>query len=516
LQSAWKEPKGYIAKYFDPGGPENLLNTHEQSAASPRPGEIAVTIKNGDSHQEIRYPISKDDHSTHRDSVVRKGDLASDFITYRFFFGFSHFRNSEKFNLWELFEQEILPFTTSTTTQPHTPLDWWRRIRTGEANPSRSRGLGGTYAYDEFEKNTHDFASVLTALVDAISDEAQKFYDKHFAGGDPSKVTFKLSVPKKQGTEIPAFPSYDRATNHFEPPVIEFGIQVGGKTIPKPQSHLNEAKMTQIALSVRFAASLVNLHDSELKLLVLDDLLVSLDMSNRMKVVEILISDPAFANYQKIILTHDLGFFREFRRIIGSDHSNWHFIRLNGSPTAAITGETDKTELQKAEEYLHGHSLEEAAIYLRKAAEETARRLREWTERRKLPPGEFFSLTENLRAARNKILEKIPAQLYDQVIKGIPPQHREHLVPAGDDDVDGLPGLDVGEKGMLKSKRKKLRTLLTVEHWKAMENVELIDEVLNTTDRVLNPGAHDGEAPLYEHEVQKARDLIVRLQSLDH
>ena len=83
---------------------------------------------------------------------------------------------------------------------------------------------------------------------------------------------------------------------------------------------LNEAKLTQFALSVRFAASLVNLHESDLKLLVLDDLLVSLDMSNRMKVVEILLSST-FDNYQKIILTHDLGFFREFCVNKGTNHS---------------------------------------------------------------------------------------------------------------------------------------------------------------------------------------------------
>ena len=85
--------------------------------------------------------------------------------------------------------------------------------------------------------------------------------------------------------------------------------------------------MTQLALSVRFAASSVNLHESDLKLLVLDDLLVSLDMSNRMKVVEILLSQ-SFANYQKIILTHDLGFFQEFRRMIGSNSPSWGFYRL--------------------------------------------------------------------------------------------------------------------------------------------------------------------------------------------
>jgi hypothetical protein len=80
--------------------------------------------------------------------------------------------------------------------------------------------------------------------------------------------------------------------------VIEFGVQLDGHTVTKPQSFLNEAKLTQLALSVRFAASLVNLHESDLKLLVLDDLLVSLDMSNRMQVVDILLSET-FAGYQK-------------------------------------------------------------------------------------------------------------------------------------------------------------------------------------------------------------------------
>lgn len=45
-----------------------------------------------------------------------------------------------------------------------------------------------------------------------------------------------------------------------------------------------------------------------------------------------------------------------------------------------------------------------------------------------------------------------------------------------------------------------------------MENVKLIDEVLDTTERVLNPGAHGGESPLYEHEVQKALHLICKLE----
>jgi hypothetical protein len=52
-------------------------------------------------------------------------------------------------------------------------------------------------------------------------------------------------------------------------------------------------------------------------------------MSNRMKVVEILLSET-FANYQKIILTHDFGLFREFHRTLGASHPEWHCIRLEG------------------------------------------------------------------------------------------------------------------------------------------------------------------------------------------
>ena len=45
-----------------------------------------------------------------------------------------------------------------------------------------------------------------------------------------------------------------------------------------------------------------------------------------------------------------------------------------------------------------------------------------------------------------------------------------------------------------------------------MENTKLIDEVLKTTERVLIPGAHGGDSPLYEREVQNALDLIAKLE----
>lgn len=504
LQSARKNPKGCIAKYFEPGGAENLLNIHEDAVA--KPGQIALTLRDIAAKIDTTYRISKADHSTHQQPAILKGDLASDFITYRFFFGFSDFKNSQKFNVWPLFEKEILPFCVSTGGK--VPVDCWNAIKSGVANPGGYSGYAGADAYQAFHSRTAEFAAMLPGIVDAISAEAQKFYDAHFAEGDPAPIKLKLGV-----TTLPVSTGGNQTSFQFTIPVVEFGIQVPGKpAITRPQSFLNEAKLTQLALCVRFAASLVNLRESDLKLLVLDDLLVSLDMSNRMKVVEILLSD-VFVGYQKIILTHELGFFREFRRKLGAGHANWCFLRLEGSAAGKIEGRHEKTELQKAEEYLHGHNLDEAAVCLRKAADDMAKRYREWTDGKKLPPGEFFSLTENLRAARQRLLEKLPTRLYARVLLGTPQAQRDHLMPASDADIDALTTVDVADRGRIKTARRHLRTLLKDDNWKVMENIRLIDEILDTTERVLNPGAHGGDAPLYPHEVQNALDLVAKLET---
>lgn len=503
LQSA-RKPRNGIAKYFDPANPQSLLNLHEQKEAAPKPGEITLTLRDTATRNDTTYHISQNDHGTFNQPAILKGDLASDFITYRFFFGFSHFRNSEKFDLWPLFEKEILPFCVSTGGQ--SPLDMWHRIKSGNPNPSNKARIAGANAHSSFKSNMQKFTDALSGIVDSISCEAQMFYERHFSAGDPAKVELKLAVT------IPLSATGKNQHNFFfTPPVIEFGVQIGGHLVRKPQSFLNEAKLTQLALSVRFAASLVNLHDSDLKLLVLDDLLVSLDMSNRMQVVEILLSE-SFANYQKIILTHELGFFREFRRRIGSNHAEWRFVRLQGSAAQNIEAKSEKSDLERAEDYLNGHDIEEAAMFLRKAAEDTAKRFREWVECKALPTGKFFSLTENLRAARNKLLQGIEASVYEEVLKGMPKEHRKLLVSDDDTDLDGNLALNQAEKGNLKSKRRDLREVLSHDGWAKMEAVEVVDRVLEMTERVLNPASHANITPLYDKEVYRAMKLIKRME----
>lgn len=503
LQSA-RKPTPAVSKYFDPASQQNLLNIHEQAESTPKPGEIALTMRETLTKIDTTYRINQSVHGTKKQPVIEKGDLASDFITYRFFFGFSDFRNSEKFNVWPLFEKEILPFCVSIGGK--VPLESWNAVKSGDPNPHNYSGYTGTDAYTSFKRNTDTFAAMLPGIVDSISVEAQHFYDQHFSADDPAKVTLKLGV-----TTEPTATGTNQQDFTFTKPEIEFGIQIGGDTINRPQTFLNEAKLTQLALSVRFAASLVNLHESDLKLLVLDDLLVSLDMSNRMKVVEILLSEQ-FANYQKIILTHDLGLFREFHRMIANDHSEWCFKKLQGNSKDGINIKEEKSPIEKAEDYLNGHDLEEAALQLRKSAEETAKSYRQFAMNETPRPGEFHTLTEDLKAARNHLEKQLPLTLYQKAINGIPEEHRDKLVSTTDADLDADSSLDAATRGKIKCQRNRLKQFLTQTGWRHIKTLETLDAVIRMKDRVLNPAAHWGDAPLYEAELRRALALISRLE----
>ncbi len=98
LQSATKN-EGEIAKYFTSNGSESLLNFYEQNEDTPATPKITATFRDTNTGNERTYSIGEEIHGTHRIPELLRGNQASDFITYRFFFGFSNFRNSENFNL---------------------------------------------------------------------------------------------------------------------------------------------------------------------------------------------------------------------------------------------------------------------------------------------------------------------------------------------------------------------------------------------------------------------------------
>jgi hypothetical protein len=140
---------------------------------------------------------------------------------------------------------------------------------------------------------------------------------------------------------------------------------------------LNEARLTVISLAMRLAIIEKRPSDAEVKILVLDDLMISLDMSNREKVLEVIFK-KYLSQYQVFILTHDKLFFEYIKMTINQKSSinDWTISEL-------YVGQDDKTKkeypliiecdlnyVKKAERYFKAKDYSTCSLYIRKELEQ--------------------------------------------------------------------------------------------------------------------------------------------------
>jgi len=87
---------------------------------------------------------------------------------------------------------------------------------------------------------------------------------------------------------------------------VNLEIEYFDKTREDYHNFLNEARLSALAMSIYFAIikkQFDKLEDNSLKILVLDDLLISLDMNNRLSLIDILKSE--FSDFQIFFFTHE-------------------------------------------------------------------------------------------------------------------------------------------------------------------------------------------------------------------
>lgn len=118
---------------------------------------------------------------------------------------------------------------------------------------------------------------------------------------------------------------------------------------------MNEARLTAIALAIRLSIldrrpTLPN----SARILVLDDLLLSLDMSHRDKVLDILLSPTFIDTYQILILTHDRAFYNMCKnRIQDRFEKGWIFKEMyqhqtdSGIPCPFVPEQSNYLDLAK-------------------------------------------------------------------------------------------------------------------------------------------------------------------------
>ena len=144
-----------------------------------------------------------------------------------------------------------------------------------------------------------------------------------------------------------------------------------------PQYFLNEARLSALALSIYLAGRLActpTATATALKLLVLDDVLIGLDHSNRLPVLDVL--NKKFADWQIVLLTHDRNWFDLARSHLSE--TAWNCVEIYEGDSAAkapipIVYPTQSRPalalLKRAKELIQTPYVEAAANYTRQAFE---------------------------------------------------------------------------------------------------------------------------------------------------
>lgn len=434
LQAATKNTNE-IKKYFTPNNPENLINLHflksHPSFSINNDGEIEQPQSIGqNSYIEVYFNdgrMEKVDVTglsgqgvtgsmNLRDlSFTENLNRHSDFIANRLLINFYNYRNSKEINLWQVFVRDIFPFLLNNAGSGNRTLAQIlkeiNRTKPYKIYPdntftlSRSQRLQNDYN-DKIDDFNIDVEYWLGEINTYVNDFYQTYFEPIYNDGIRISLDYKMPLSFTKGRHH--FYEYDNETykrwynlTDLNEPVISLKIETlnddGNYTvISRPQSYLNEAKLTSIALAVRFCLLNKNIRpDFDGQFLALDDLLISLDMSNRDKVMDIILSE--FCDRFKIYLfTHEKSFYNFclFKIQQYNQKGSWSIQEIYepqkiGDKPVIIKSEY--TNYDKAKKYFDAKDYVATSLYLRKEFEKVVKdRLPE--EYTKTVEGEFHNL----------------------------------------------------------------------------------------------------------------------------
>ena len=160
---------------------------------------------------------------------------------------------------------------------------------------------------------------------------------------------------------------YNRENRTLDNQEILLRVELFDRNIPEHHLFLNEARLSAIAIAIYFSSILMQ-PESDLKILALDDVLIGLDMSNRLPVLDML--TEYFSDYQIFLTTYDKAWY-EIAKQRTSD-AEWEYTEFYSEQTDEYEIPIyvkNKAYLEKAKEYFAANDYKACVIYLRTAFE---------------------------------------------------------------------------------------------------------------------------------------------------
>ena len=320
---------------------QNIFNTDK--------GYIKLHLRINPASNEHVYEWSDDVKET-VDVPIINASKSKGFLDYKALLQthYLHYEN-DTVNVFNLLIENLLANVTSDVTGLSI-TEGWESISEQSSSQPDIEILEG-----RLEVFNRELADKLTDLEAKASEMLHRF---------GYNVSLNLSLQRI---------TYNPMDETLDNPEILLKVTFFDEDIPAHHRFLNEAKLSAIALAIYFAGFLLQ-PDSDLKILALDDVLIGLDMSNRIPVLDIL--EAYFSDYQIFLTTYDRAWY-EIVKQRTSRGGKWKAVEFYFSQTGEyevpIYAE-DKAYLEKAREYLNANDYKACAIYVRTAFEAAIKR----------------------------------------------------------------------------------------------------------------------------------------------
>ena len=319
---------------------QNIFNSDD--------GYIKLHLRADAQSEQDTYEWSETVKDETNDQLLIQASTAKGFLDYKDLLE-THYlhREDEVVNVFGLLVNNLLANTISDQTDRSLAEDW-----TSIQPPFPRRGA--TTQIAALEARVVNFNRELVNRLTELQTKASEILGKF-----GYNVAFDLDF---QGI---TYNSDDKTLGNQE---ILLTVEFFDRDISEHHRFLNEAKLSAIAIAIYFSSILLQ-PESELKILALDDVLIGLDMSNRLPVLDVL--EAYFADYQIFLTTYDKAWY-EIVKQRTSYGGRWKavefYFRQTDEYEIPVYVE-DKAYLDKATEYLDANDYKACAIYLRTAFE---------------------------------------------------------------------------------------------------------------------------------------------------
>ena len=362
-----------LKRFFEADAKTNILAQRNEFAAVPEPSvklEIAAYDAAGNREPESGLFEWSDASHPAAAALIQQANKTKGCLDYRTLLE-THYvhRDKDRVEIFDLLMRVILPHVLNPVSNKSFG-DEIEGIRV-----DKRKDMRGNFK-DTYLRRIRQFNDGLEAVLANLSTQANSLLREFFQDIEVHLILRgKLEMTGSGRAKALSYPKvYVAATFCKQQTRLDL------------HHFLNEARLSAVAIAL-YLGTLLMTPPSRLRLLVLDDLLIGIDMSNRMAVLRIL--RQHFNGWQIILLTHDRVWF-ETVRMGTMDEKSWWYAELfaepahDGVPTPLWRGHEEgwTTNLQRANQHLANHDDRAAGVYARAAFEG---KLKKYCDKHKVP-----------------------------------------------------------------------------------------------------------------------------------